>query len=269
VHGDIVNGVFLCAIRKHAILKPDKRLTLAAGGRPAGKGNDTVEKKTIRSGAPFVCLGAAVLLAALVLGLGSVFSYIVAAALGAAGFIAGRRLFPDRVIEVERAPQSGSAEVDALICEARAQLDEIAAVNDAIAEDALSSQIFDIESTCRLILARLEEQPGMLSSLRTFLRYYLPVTLKLLTERAKLEGEVNAGQNAEIAQKIREAMGQVQTALHRQLQALDEFRFINLESEMDVLSDMLRSDGLIAQEEAVQEAPKQEEEDPFAGLFAR
>ena len=76
-----------------------------------------MEKKTIRSGAPFICLGAAVLLAALVLGIGSFFSYIVAAALGAAGFMIGKKLFPDRVIEVERAPQSGNAEVDALIAE--------------------------------------------------------------------------------------------------------------------------------------------------------
>lgn len=229
-----------------------------------------MEKKTIRSGAPFVCLGAGVLLAALVLGIGSFFSYIVAALAGAAGFVIGKKAFPDRVIEVERAPQSGNAEVDALIAEARAQLDEIAAANDAIAEDALSSQIFDIENTCRLILARLEEQPQMLSSLRTFLRYYLPATLKLLGERAKLEGEVNAGQNAAIAQRIREAMGRVQTALHRQLDALNEFRFINLESEMDVLSDMLRSDGLTAQEEPEpEETQRTETEDPFAGLFAK
>lgn len=229
-----------------------------------------MEKKTIRSGAPFVCLGAAVLLTALVLGIGSVFSYMVAAAAGAAGFMIGKKLFPVREIEVERAPQSGSAEVDALIREARAQLDEIAALNDAIAEDALSSQIFDIENTCRMILARLEQQPNMLSSLRTFLRYYLPVTRKLLAERAKLEGEIHARQNAGIAQKIRVAMGEVQTALHRQLDALDEFRFINLESEMDVLADMLRSDGLIDQQEPVQEATsEQKEEDPFAGLFAK
>ena len=227
-----------------------------------------MEKKTIRSGAPFVCLGVGVLLAALVLGIGSFFSYIVAALAGAAGFVIGKKAFPDRVIEVERAPQSGNAEVDALIAEARAQLDEIAAANDAIEEDALSSQIFDIENTCRLILARLEEQPQMLSSLRTFLRYYLPATLKLLGERAKLEGEVNAGQNAAIAQRIREAMGQVQSAFHRQLEALDEFRFINLESEMDVLADMLRRDGLIEDEApAKQEAPQTE--DAFAELFSK
>ena len=228
-----------------------------------------MEKKKIRSGAPFVCLGAVVLLFALVFGIGSVFSYILAAAAGTAAFVAGRKAFPDREIEVEREPRSGNAEVDRLISEARAQLDEIAEANDRIAEGALSSQIADIERTCRRILARLEEQPNMLASLRTFLRYYLPVTLKLLDERAKLEHEVNAGQNEEIAQKIRVAMGEVQTALHRQLEALDEYRFINLESEMDVLADMLRSDGLIEAEVPVQKEEALQAEDPFAGLFSK
>ena len=230
-----------------------------------------MEKRIIRSGAPFVMAGAAVLLMALLMGIGSVFSYVIATAVFALAFSAGRKLFPARVIEVERAPQSGNAQVDALISEARVQLDAIAEANDAIAEDVLSSQIEDIETTCRTILARLEEQPAMLSSLRTFLRYYLPATLKLLQARAGLEGEV--GENAQIAQKIREAMGQVQTALHKQLDALDEFRFINLESEMDVLSDMLKSDGLngAAQEQntqATDETAEPAQKDPFADLFS-
>ena len=111
----------------------------------------------------------------------------------------------------------------------------------------------------------------MLSSLRTFLRYYLPATLKLLSARAKLEDEVSAGQSAQIAARIREAMAQVQTALHKQLDALSEYRFINLESEMDVLSDMLRSDGLTAGEDAPAQAKetKEAEDDPFAGLFSQ
>ena len=229
-----------------------------------------MEKKTIRTGAPYVMAGLTVLVIAVVLGLGSVFSYVLAAAAGILGFVAGKKAFPDRVIEVERAPQSGSAEVDALICEARSQLDQIAGANAVIADKALSAQIDDIENTCRKILMRLEEQPDMLSSLRTFLRYYLPATLGLLEERAKLEHEVNAGENAGIAQKISTATAQVQAAFHKQLQALDEFRFINLESEMDVLADMLQSDGLM-QQERKPEAQKQAdaETDAFSGLFAK
>ena len=74
--------------------------------------------------------------------------------------------------------------------------------------------------------------------------------------------------DAQMQARIREAMAAVQTAFHKQLDALSEYRFINLESEMDVLSDMLESDGLLAEEK--DEAPAQEEaDDPFAGLFAR
>ena len=228
-----------------------------------------MEKKTIRSGAPYVTAGLAVLAAALVLGIGSLLSYGIAAAAGVLGFLAGKRIFPDRVVEIERAPRSGNAEVDALIAEARGQLAAIARANDAIAERELSAQIEDIETTCRTILQRLEEQPDMLSSLRTFLRYYLPATLKLLEARAKLEHEVNAGGSAQIAQKIRTAMAQVQTAFHKQLDALNDFRFINLESEMDVLSEMLASDGLTAEKEDGAPAQQMEQDDPFAGLFDR
>ena len=229
-----------------------------------------MEKRTIRTGAPFVLAGAGVLVSSLVFGLGGVLTYVIAAGVGVAAFAAGKKLFPDRVIEVERAPQSGNAEVDALIREARAQLDEIRAANDRIAEPELSAQIDDIESTCRLILARLEEQPGMLASLRTFLRYYLPATLKLLTARAKLEGEVQSGQSAQIAGRIREAMRAVQAAFHKQLDALNEYRFINLESEMDVLADMLKSDGLTGDDPApAANAKEEEEDDPFAGLFTQ
>ena len=226
-----------------------------------------MEKKTIRSGAPYAAAGAAVLFVALTMGIGSAVSYVLAAAAFALAFALGKKAFPDRVIEVERAPQSGNAEVDALIEEARAQLDDIARANDAIAEDVLSAQIVDIENTCRKILARLEEQPNMLASLRTFLRYYLPATLKLLEARAKLEGE----ENAQIAGKIRDAMAQVQTAFHKQLDALNEFRFISLESEMDVLADMLRSDGLLGRENdgAAAAEPTDGEADPFAGLFSQ
>lgn len=225
-----------------------------------------MEKKTIRSGAPFVTAGAAVLLFAAVFGIGSAVSYILAAAVCAAGFAAGKKVFPDRVIEVERAPQSGDAQVDALIAQARTQLDQIAKANEAIADPVLSAQIEDVESTCRMILRRLEEQPDMLSSLRTFLRYYLPATLKLLGARAKLEQEVEAGDHQQIAARLREAMGQVQTAFHQQLDALNDFRFINLESEMDVLSDMLRADGLTPGEEPAGDV---QTDDPFASAFAQ
>ncbi len=237
-----------------------------------------MQTKTIRSGAPFVAAGLGALIVALLLGLGAVSDYLIAIAAALLAFAAGRRLFPDRTVTVEAAPKSGSAEVDALIAEAREQLASIRSANDAIADPALSAQIDDIETTCRALLSRLEEQPDMLSSMRTFLRYTLPATQKLLGERAKLEGEVASGQAQAIAGRIGEAMGQVQSALHKQLDALAEYRFIDLESEMDVLADVLKGDGLLGgvQDElpdlgkaAAQDKEQKDEDDPFASLFAK
>ena len=234
-----------------------------------------MEKRIVRSGAPFVLAGVAVLAVALIFGIGTLGGYLLAAVAGFAAFAAGKRAFPDRTVEVEIAPRSGDAAVDALIAEARAQLAEIRRANDAIAEPALSAQIDDIEATCRELLARLEEQPNMLSSLRTFLRYYLPTTLKLLSARAALESEVESGKAASIASRIRGAMAQVQSALHKQLDALNEYRFIDLESEMDALADMLKSDGLTPETAAPGDAQPfasetgTAEEDPFAALFGK
>ena len=225
-----------------------------------------MEKKTVRSGAPFLFAGCGVMAVALTAGIGTIPSYLLAAGVGCIAFAVGKAKFPDRVIEVETA----NAEVDALIREARAQLNQIAAANDAIADPKLSAQIEDIESTCRVILQRLEEQPNMLSSLRTFLRYYLPATLKLLNARAQLESEVNAGSSQNIASRISDAVSAVQSAFHKQLDALNEFRFINLESEMDVLTDMLKSDGLTADSDTFTDTKATpQEDDPFASLFAK
>ena len=203
-----------------------------------------MEKKTIRSGAPFVFAGVGVLAVALTAGIGTISSYLIAAGVGCAAFALGKKKYPDRVVEVETAPKSGNAEVDALIREARGQLDQIAAANDAIADPALSRQIEDIEATCRQILQRLEEQPNMLSQLRTFLRYYLPATLKLLNARAALEAEVNAGGSPQIAARIAKAVGEVQSAFHKQLDALFRDEAMDIASDITVMETLLAQEGL-------------------------
>ncbi len=235
-----------------------------------------MEKKTIYSGMPFICGGVGVLLYALVFGIGSVPSYPIAAIVGVAAYFLGKRVFPDQVIEVEAAPKSGNAEVDALIMEARDQLLRISEANAAIADPQLSAQIDDISLTCKEILQRLEEQPNRMNELRTFLRYYLPTTEKLLAARAKLESDAASGHNGEVISRIHEAVNQVQSAFHKQLEALNAYRFLDLESEMDVLTSMLKSDGLTGEAEDIpdvteglQQEAEEKVEDPFSGLFAK
>lgn len=130
--------------------------------------------------------------------------------------------------------------------------------NDIIEDTELSAQIDSIENSCAQILALLEQRPQLLGQLRTFLRYYLPTTLKLLDARARLEDNAKTPKAREVRARISEAVGAIDKAFLKQVEALDAYRFIDLESEMDVLKDMLKADGLIDEEK---------DDDPFAATL--
>ncbi len=152
--------------------------------------------------------------------------------------------------------------VDDVLRDGNDALRRIRRANDIIADDMLSRRIDSIETSCGQIFSVLEQRPQLLPQLRTFLRYYLPTTLRLLEARAKLESGANTPKAREVRARIAEAIGVIDKALIRQVEALDEYRFIDLESEMDVLRDMLKADGLLDED-----APR--EEDPFAEVLGR
>ena len=166
----------------------------------------------------------------------------------------------DRQASAQETADAAGDECSAVIREGREALRSIRHANDLIPDPALSAQIDSIEQSCSQILSILEQRPTLLPQLRTFLRYYLPTTLKLLDARARLEHTANTPKAREVRTRISEALGVIDKAFQRQVEALDEYRFIDLESEMDVLRDMLRSDGLVDDEQ---------EADPFADVLVR
>lgn len=160
--------------------------------------------------------------------------------------------------ETQDAPQDES-DLSAVVSEVTDALRKIRHANDLIPDPALSAQIDSIENSCSQILSILKQRPQLLPELRSFLRYYLPTTLKLLDARAKLESTANTPKAREVRTRISEALGVVDKAFLKQVEALDEYRFIDLESEIDVLRDMLRADGYIEEEK---------EEDPFSDVLS-
>lgn len=153
------------------------------------------------------------------------------------------------------------SEIDEVIRAGRRALLSIRKANDIIADEALSAQIDSIEDSCSQLLSILEQRPQLLSQLRTFLRYYLPTTLRLLDARAKLENNASTPKAREVRARISEAIGAIDKAFKKQVEALDAYLFIDLESEMDVLRDMLKADGLIDESEPI--------DDPFKALTLR
>lgn len=162
----------------------------------------------------------------------------------------------------ETADAGSDDEVSEVIREGRAAMRRIRHANDLIPDPELSAQIDSIENSCGQILSILEQRPQLLSQLRTFLRYYLPTTLRLLEARAKLENGANTPKAREVRARISQAVGEIDKAFRKQVEALDEYRFIDLESEMDVMRDMLKSDGLIDED-------GQTNDDPFADVLKK
>lgn len=213
--------------------------------------------KTIRkrSPMPFFVVGVVFLLYGLWLPLSMPIHYIIAGVVGLFVYKKAHKKYPDIVEQKKMPPNTGDEACNQLLTESNSALDRIRAANDAIPDVELSACIFKLEATCSTIFKRLEEKPSLQSQLRSFLRYYLPTTLLLLETRAKLETEED--KNNRTAQKVRDDLGNalkmVQQAFDKQLDALDKDRFINIQTEIDVLESLLRADGLTISPKAVEE----------------
>ena len=204
-----------------------------------------MKTKRILSGAPFLFCGVLVLAYALIVGLHTTLSYVGTGVLVFLAYAPIRRYFPDRFMVMEVTPNTGNISCDQLILEAREQLERIYGARQRAPRDEADQQVGRIEALARQMLAVLAKQPELQSQLRTFLRYYLPTTLKLVEARAHFP----QGEESETAQRahkrIEEALTAVCTAFEKQISALEQVRYLNVEAEIEVLRDLLEADGLL------------------------
>ena len=128
-----------------------------------------LKKKTVKSALPIYCAAALWLVASLFLKMYKLSGLLIAAVLAAAGYLAGRRLFPDRVVEYEEKASSGDAEVDRQIEEGRRALAELRAANDDIESPVISAQLDRMERAARAIFDRIEQEPRKALQVRRFM----------------------------------------------------------------------------------------------------
>ena len=138
----------------------------------------------------------------------------------------------------EETPQQAAAREDDI-------LREIRQVNEEIPDEVMSAKIDRIEEITGKILAYQKSHPNKESQLRTFLNYYLPTTLKILRAYAQLDAQGIEGQNISAAKKrIEEMMDQVVSGFEKQLDKLFQDDAMDITSDVEVLENMLKKDGL-------------------------
>ena len=140
----------------------------------------------------------------------------------------------EREEEVERAEQ----QEDAI-------LREIRQVNDDIPDEEMSAKIDRIEEITRKILIYQRQHPDREKQLRSFLNYYLPTTLKILRAYAQLDAQGIEGENITAAKvRIEGMMDQVVAGFEKQLDKLFRDDALDIASDVEVLENMLKKDGL-------------------------
>ncbi|HPE15961.1 MAG TPA: 5-bromo-4-chloroindolyl phosphate hydrolysis family protein [Oscillospiraceae bacterium] len=128
--------------------------------------------------------------------------------------------------------------------EFEAILAQIRAANALIRDETVSRQIDRIETLTRRIFEVVQKQPEKLPQIRTFMNYYLPVTLKLLDAYGQLERQdVEGGNIAEARNSIERIMETLVSGFERQLDRLFAEDVLDISSDIRVLETMLGQDG--------------------------
>jgi len=232
----------------------------------------TVKKRSV---APYYVVAAVWLLWSLFAPLYTIGHIIMAAVASVVAFLAARAIWKDKTWTTPEAePQpagqpkqesaaqqpkaepktTGNPEIDALMAERDRALSEMRRLNDNIEDETISNQIDRLELTTKKIIDAVVEKPEKLPQIRRFLNYYLPTTLKLLNAYDRMGSAGVSGVNIDGTMgKIEEMMETVCAAFDKQLDALFGDEALDISTDITVLEQMLRQEGLNDQQ-------------PFAGM---
>ncbi len=159
---------------------------------------------------------------------------------------AGRLVLSDEGIsDFAAEPEPEPEPVKKTVEDENAILQEIRMVNDAIPDAVMSAKIDRIGEITGKILDYQRSHPGKSGQLRSFLNYYLPTTLKVLRAYAQLDAQGIEGENISAAKKrIEGMMDQVVDGFEKQLDKLFQDDALDITSDVEVLENMLKKDGL-------------------------
>ena len=151
---------------------------------------------------------------------------------------------PEPQLEPENVPNDKAEST------ADSTLKHIREINDDIDNPELSRKIDRIEELTAKIFRLLEARPEKAGELKSFMNYYLPQTLKILENYAKLEEQDVEGENIrETKQKIEDMMDKIVDGYETQLDKLFADDALDISADLKVMETMLEKDGLTADNE--------------------
>ena len=143
---------------------------------------------------------------------------------------------------------TGNTELDEVIKNGRYSLHKMRQINLRIRDEKISADINRVEGATQKIFDHIRVHPEKLPQIRRFLNYYLPMTLKLLITYDNLNATGISGKNIEnIMVQISNMMGRIASAFGTQLDKLFGNEVLDIASDIVVMENILRQEGLIGE----------------------
>ena len=141
---------------------------------------------------------------------------------------------------------TGNNDADDIVEKGRQMLRQIYEANDAIPDARLTHQLNELSRLCTQIFRTVSEHPEKAPRVRKFMNYYLPTTLKMLNNYRMMQDRgVSSGALYEMRQTLSRGLDMVLTACQKQLDNLYKDNVLDVSTDIDVLEQMLKRDGLM------------------------
>lgn len=142
---------------------------------------------------------------------------------------------------------TGDPEIDKMIVDKDLAIEEMRRLNAAITDPKLSEQIDHLEQVTSKIVDYIIAHPKKKNQVGKFFSYYLPTTLKLLNAYDRMDNTGISGANVDGTKgKVADMMETALAAFDKQLDALFAEEALDVTTDIKVMENMLKSEGLTA-----------------------
>ena len=141
--------------------------------------------------------------------------------------------------------KSYGEKIDPILEEGDRALDEMRRLKSTIRDPEVQNKIDQIMEITEKISEDAIEDPSDIPQIKKFFRYYLPTTIKLLNAYDRMSSQGIEGENIDKSiANINEMLDVAITAYKKRLDSLFENQALDIETDIDVMNQMLEREGL-------------------------
>lgn len=155
------------------------------------------------------------------------------------------KIFTGEVVQVEQEINTGDETLDSILKDERKYLASFEGLRSKITDESVAANVLRMSNALDKICDHVAAHPEKAKNIRKFMSYYLPTAEKLLKAYVEAKEQGVSGENIRsTVESVENVLGTVAEAFERQLDALFANQAMDISTDITVLENMLRSEGL-------------------------